>query len=185
MKKSVLLIAAIIIMIQCNVSMGKVPEVIKVAKKGDLARVQQLIESGVDINATDRRNLTALMWASSNGNIEIARLLIEKGADVNAHSGWTALIWAAAKGQTDVVKLLLEKGADINAVNSAGCTALMLAAYLGRTETAKLLIDNGAKLNVKSNYGVTALMMARQKMVVKGDKRMDIAGMLEAAGAKE
>ena len=67
------------------------------------------------------------------GPLGVVRLLLEKGADVNANypSGVTALIWASREGHLNVVKLLLEKGADVNARDKFGRTALMMAAQWG------------------------------------------------------
>jgi ankyrin repeat protein len=71
----------------------------------------------------------------------VARLLLEKGADVNAktHDGHTALQLAAAKGHETVARLLLEKGADVNAETHDGDTALRLAARKGHKTVARLL----------------------------------------------
>jgi ankyrin repeat protein len=184
MKKAILLVIGIILTMQFNVFAGKDPEIIKYSKKGDLAKVQQLIASGAEINAKDKDNNTALMWAIEKGHLDIARFLIDKGADLNVQGTSTALINAAGSGYTELVTLLLEKGANINSLNSAHCSALMIAAFMGEPETAKILIDKGAKLDITNAAGVTALMMARQKGVYKPDKRKEVANLLVAAGAK-
>ena len=57
-----------------------------------------------------------LVWASSNGHLEIVRLLLEHGADVHARDD-EVLIWASRNGHLEVVRLLLNKGADIHAWN--------------------------------------------------------------------
>ena len=185
MKRSFFLIIGIIALYSYNVFAGKGHDLIKYARKGDLAKVQQIIAAGVDLNATDKNKLTALTWAAHTGYIEIVKLLIDKGANVNAQGSWTALSWAAASGHTGIVILLLENGAYINAVNEHGCTALMLAAYSGEPETVRILIDKGANLTMKSKYSITALMMAKQKFGTKQDQHNQIANMLIDAGAKE
>jgi ankyrin repeat protein len=89
----------------------------------------------------------AIIYAAKDGNFGVVKLLIKKGADVNAKDkyGGTALMYAAQNGDKEVVKLLLEKGAKVNAKNENGWTALMFAAYYGHKEIVKLLKSYGAK----------------------------------------
>jgi ankyrin repeat protein len=63
-----------------------------------------------------------LLWAAEEGHEAVVKLLLEKGAELEAKdsSGWTALIWAAEKGHEAVVKLLLKKGAKLEANSSFG-----------------------------------------------------------------
>ena len=87
-----------------------------------------------------------------NGNFEEAiKLLIEKGADLNAIDkyGYTALIWACRNNNIEIVKLLIEKGADINAKNFIGYTALIWACRNNNTEVIKLLIEKELILMIK------------------------------------
>src|SRR6056297_2658506 len=73
-------------------------ELVSKASVGDLAAVQALVESGVDIDAQDNSyGYTALMWASEHNYIDMARYLVSKGADpdMRANDGTTALIRAA------------------------------------------------------------------------------------------
>jgi ankyrin repeat protein len=102
------------------------------------------------------------MLAASNGQTDTVKLLLEKGATIDATNkdGWTAVLLAANHGQTETVKLLLEKGAKIDATENTGWTALMLAASDGRMETVRLLLDKGAEVDKKKPDGLTALMIA-------------------------
>ncbi len=72
-----------------------------------------LLDAGADVNSPNLDNQTALMLAVSTGSQEIAKLLIERGADVNAVETFrdqNALMWAAGGNQPDIVDLLLAHG---------------------------------------------------------------------------
>ena len=82
-----------------------------------------------------------LIFASQDGNINLVRMLLAKGADVNAQNqeGATALMFAIIKGDTKIVKLLLDRDADVNAQGEDGFTALMFASENGHAEVVELL----------------------------------------------
>src|SRR6185503_5130959 len=106
------------------------------------------------------------------GNAAALKLLISRGADVNAREKWfgeTAVMWAAAENHADAIKVLAESGADINAKSTVidapvlefprsggpnspfprgGWTALMFAARQGALDAARALADLGANLNL-------------------------------------
>src|SRR4030066_296560 len=89
------------------------------------------------IDAAMQGNITAV-----KGYTETAKLLIEKGADVNAKdefSGMTALIWASSYGHLETVKLLIEKGAGVHARTHSGKTALTIASEKGHMDIVKIL----------------------------------------------
>ncbi len=101
----------------------------------------------IDVNKT-------LIYASASGEIEVVKLLLEAGADVNHQSkkGNTALMYASHNGHIEVVKLLLEAGAVADIQNNSGQTALSMArsrVSLGRdyrdyTDIVRLLREAGA-----------------------------------------
>jgi uncharacterized protein len=103
-----------------------------------------------------------LIKAAGDGDLEMVKSLIAKGANVNAkdEDGETALMGAAEKGHLEIVKLLLGKGAKVNAKNEEGVTALMGAAEKGYLEIVRLLLDKGANVNAKRKDGATALYTA-------------------------
>ncbi|KAF3391660.1 hypothetical protein F1880_007668 [Penicillium rolfsii] len=112
-------------------------------------------------------NFTDLMLTSHYGLRAIVRLLLEKGADVEARDsdyGRTPLSWAAERGKEAVVKLLLEKGAEIEARDSDyGRTSLSWAAERGREAVVKLLLEKGADIEARdSDYGWTPLSWAAE-----------------------
>ena len=89
----------------------------------------------------DDHGLTALMYAAAAGDLEMARLLLQNEAPVNAQTdvGTTALMFAAAFGRVEVVRLLVENGADIHIQNGHNYTALSLAEERGHQEVVDLL----------------------------------------------
>ncbi len=139
-------------------------KLIQAVKDGDLLTVQNILTSGVEVNAKDYDGRTALGWAAYKGNTEIVKLLLDKDADVNAktNKGVTALMLAVENNHMEITKLLLAKDTDINAkTTDNGQTALMTAATKrGNTAIVVLLLENGAEINIKNNKGATALMVA-------------------------
>lgn len=90
---------------------------------------------------------SALFRAAIDGHAATVKLLLDKGANINARDkhDYTALIFAASKGHAEVVKILLERGADLKAKNDVGLTALAAAKLFGQTEVIELLTKAGAK----------------------------------------
>ena len=137
---------------------------VEAAMQGDKATVQSLITRKTDVNVAQGDGMTALHWAAYRNDVEIARLLIQAGANTKATTrlgDYTPLLIAAKTGSAPVVDLLLKAGTDVNAATPAGTTALMLAAGSGDAEAVKLLLDRGANVNAKDTMnGQTALMYA-------------------------
>jgi ankyrin repeat protein len=89
--------------------------------------VEQLLDSGADIDLVDKGGYSAMMLAASNNFHQVVDLLIRRGADIDLveHThGWTALIWSAKRGHLETVRVLLEHGADRNSADDEGKTAL-------------------------------------------------------------
>ena len=111
--------------------------------------------------------VTALAYAASLGDLEMVKLFMEKGADVNAKNsdGGTVLMFAARGGNLEVVKLLLEKGLDVNAKDKGGRTVLMFAASTdgGQVEVVKLLLEKGLDVNAKDKAGRTGTDVCCQR----------------------
>ena len=83
---------------------------------GNLAKVEEAIEEGADVNYKNRAGSSPLLVASIKGNIKLAKLLIEKGADVNVKDLWniTPLSMALERNDKEMVKFLLSNGATID-----------------------------------------------------------------------
>ena len=117
-------------------------EWVDAAREGNLARVQEMLAAGTDVDDADPSGWTALMWASYGDHAAVVRALLaaEPSANVNAMSnhGWTALMIASQNGYADVVRALLAAGADVGATRDNE-TALDMARYHGETEVVALL----------------------------------------------
>ena len=123
--------------------------------------VKIFLANGVNVNKLDcEEEDTALICAVRKENIDLVRLLLANGADVNVTNHWgdTALMWAIEVENVELVQLLLDNGADVNAREKNGVTALLLAANEEKTEMVKFLLANGADVNVADDNGMTALM---------------------------
>lgn len=105
--------------------------------------VDALLDAGADVNLASRESMkvSPLASASAAGQLDIARVLIARGANVNARaaSDFTPLHESAASGRMEFAKLLLENGADVNARTSDGKTPLDYAREHNRAEMVQLL----------------------------------------------
>lgn len=151
------------------------------AQHSDRDRVAYLIKQLADVNAPQGDGTTALHWAAFNDDLDIAKLLIESGANVKAVTrigGITPLYMAARNGSAPMIELLLKAGADANSTTETGTTALMMAASSGNGDAVKVLLDQGANPNAKdAAHGQTALMFAASL------NRADTIEVLMARGA--
>ncbi len=140
------------------------------AKSGNLGDVSRLLDSGfVDANAKDRvKGRPVLCWATLNGHVQIAKLLLDRGADVGMRSeelGWTevhgagdhtALHFTASFARhpgyptEEMVSLLLHHKAPTDVVNCQGATALFDSRLFNQPDTGILLVRAGADPTVQS-----------------------------------
>ena len=115
----------------------------------------------IDVNALNKAGESPLMMAALKGNVDVARILIERGAAINK-SGWTPLHYAATGGNVDIMNMLLNKGAQLDARSPNGTTPLMMAARYGSTQAVELLLQKGADPKLANELKLTALDFARQ-----------------------
>ena len=109
----------------------------------------------------DRKSLDlALCNVANQGHEQVVRLLLKKGADIDATGKYDApaLAGASRNGHEHIVRLLLEKGADINATGGYHCTALAGASGTGNEQIVRLLLEKGADINAGSWGKDTALV---------------------------
>lgn len=115
---------------------------------GHLETVETLLSAGAEVNAVSRESMkvTSLNAAVAAGQIAIARVLIARGANVNAkaENDFAPLHEAAANGDIEFATLLLDKGADINAKTKDGKTPLAFAIEQKQTKMVAFLREHGA-----------------------------------------
>ena len=148
-------------------------------------------EEAIAITGKDSYDRTPLYLAAEHGHFEMAKWLLDMGADVNAQGGynWTALQAASREGHEQIAKLLINKGADVNAQGAGGwgCNAvqkafeegdndadinaqgshfynaLIAASYEGHEKIVRLLLDNGADVNAQCGCIGNALKVASEE----------------------
>src|ERR1700744_963557 len=138
------------------------------AAVGKFDTVAHLIYTHPDaINEHAVDGFTPLGLACYFGQLEVARYLILKGADVNlpSNNGYRVFpIHSAAAGNyTDIVRTLIENGAQVNVRQQAGVTPLHSAAQNGNLELLILLLENGAETNIRMEGGKIPADLAKDK----------------------
>jgi ankyrin repeat protein len=145
-----------------EVSLQGATPLVLAAEVNNLEAIKALLAAGADPRITTDQGTTALMLAAGGGTdiqrarapeeqavaIETAKLLVERGVDVNAvgQYGWTALHAASYQGLTDVIEFLVSKGANINEMDAFGQTPLSIG-------MAVLVQDIGARrLQIPRRY---------------------------------
>ena len=126
-----------------------------------------------NVEARNAKDESPLMLASITGLLDIAKQLIDRGADVNK-PGWAPLHYAATKGHVALMELLLEHHAYIDAASPNGSTPLMMASLYGTPAAVKLLLEAGADPLLKNEQGLTAIDFAYR------DKRAESAEIIAA-----
>ena len=126
----------------------KMDSLIEECSSGDTVTVRFLLESGVFANANSNGKIP-IVAASTNGHIEIVKLLLEFGAkvDLQNDNGESALIHASMNGHIEIVNLLLEHAAEVDLQDNDGDSALNCACLSGHIEIVKLLLNQGAKID--------------------------------------
>ena len=159
------------------------PALVFAVRSGASKTVAYLLKQpGIQIDATNMADETALMLAANANDLASANLLIEAGASVN-RPNWTPLHYAASKGHTAMMRLLIENDAYIDAESPNGTTPLMMAAYYASPNAVKLVLEEGADPLLRNQGGQTALDMALVK-----DKKLSaqyIRAFIEALSLKD
>ena len=143
---------------------ASVPPIYQAAANGDIVEVENLLNQGVNVNMRlfPGDNSTPIHWASSRGKDEVIKLLIARGADINASDkeGATVLMVAWMTKNPTTINLLLKHGADVNIKDKEGWSILRHAVGEGNGELVKTLITYGADINSKARDGSSVLIYA-------------------------
>lgn len=167
------------------IKIGNVPLIEKLRKSEDYIKTtkgycKQFLVLAVDAENIELVNLLkndvektdycdSLNKAIEKGNVEILKILLENGANVNSERPYgTSLHLAARKANLEIMRLLLEKDGDVNAVDKENWTPLHEAAKAGHADIVQILLDNGACVNSMTRCGgLTALSIAAKHASVK------------------
>ncbi|MCH5600242.1 ankyrin repeat domain-containing protein [Niabella ginsengisoli] len=140
----------------------------KAVENSDVEKVIELLEKGEDPNAYSKDGLFPLWRAAADNNIEIAKILLKRGANVKQRDKIkpafsTAISYPCQEGYLDMVKLLVENGADVNIKEFRDFTPIRIAARNGHLDIVKYLADKGAVIDIKAMDGATPLEHAASK----------------------
>lgn len=133
--------------------------------KDNTELVNLLIDNGVDVNAKEGLvGTTPLELASQVAAQYVAKVLIERGADVNSKNTRNAspLHLAVVEGHDSMVDMLLASDADVDAIADGGVSALFAASQLGHDGIVQALLGKGANVTCRTDKGGTALSVASQ-----------------------
>jgi ankyrin repeat protein len=188
MKLLIVLTGIFVLFVNLSKAQIIVRESLPCDSKGNIEKVKELLAAGVKVDSTydtcitlepSPRGITLLMTAASSGDLELVRLLLENGADVNAIDTWglTPLSYAISYQKIEIVRLLIEQGANVNVRGENDTTPLMKASATGNIEVIELMLNKGADNKAKDKNKVTALMYAA------ADKQLDAMKFLISRGA--
>ena len=130
--------------------------------KGSNKVAQVLVNApGIKVALRNDHDESPLMMAAIKGQVDLAKILIDKDADVNK-PGWTPLHYAASKGSVPMIELLLDNDAYIDAESPNHSTPLMMAAMYGSEDAVRTLLDAGADPTLKNELGLSAIDFAKR-----------------------
>ncbi|MDP1880035.1 MAG: ankyrin repeat domain-containing protein [Parachlamydiaceae bacterium] len=144
------------------------------AIKNNLDAVRSLINSGHDVNESNKYGYTPLMGAVYKGNIEIVKLFISAGAELEAYDnqGNTPFMYAfyGSEEKKSIVEFLLSLNVNTEIMNSQEQTPLILATLNNHCKSMELLIEFGVNIEAKGKSGSTPLMHAANNQNIESAK---------------
>lgn len=148
-------------------------DIFDLARTGTAAQAAQLLKSNPKLaNAANAEGYTPLILACYRSNNEVAKLLLENGASIDALSGMgTALMASVVKGNEEMAKYLLDRKANPNLADGNGTTALLYSVMFKKHSLASMLMKAGANPEHKDGRGQSALDYA---ILANDDKLIEI-----------
>ncbi|XP_039980727.1 ankyrin repeat domain-containing protein 6b isoform X2 [Xiphias gladius] len=145
--------------------------------KGQADNVVQLINRGAKVAVT-KYGRSPLHLAAYKGHIEIVRILLKAGCDLDIQDDGeqTALHRAAVVGNSDVISALIQEGCALDRQDKDGNTALHEVSWHGFSQSVKLLVKTGANIHAKNKAGNTALHLACQNGHAQSSKVLLLGG---------
>lgn len=148
-------------------------DIFDVARKGTVQEMKTVIgENMALINSVNKEGYSLLVLATYRGNNEVARFLIENGADINGSGNYgSPLMAGVVKGNLEIVQLLLEHKADTSIADQSGNTALIYAVIFKKYDIVDLLVKAKADINIKDIRGKSAVDYA---MMINDEKLLQL-----------
>lgn len=192
---------------ESDTTLDSINQLLRACMTGNLAVVQQLVESGINPDASGLIGRTPLMVAARYGHVDIITYLCSRGVDINRMrtflggwssamypfcdlSGGSALLECAINGDTSVMKLLISNGANKHQKNALKNTALFYAVQEGHISMVQLLLEMGADINIFNqlsetplSYAVRNNQIAMVELLCKQETRINTITLADALSA--
>eukprot|EP01132_Coremiostelium_polycephalum_P004808 gene4808-5994_t len=148
---------------------NSLPKLSEAIVNGNYEQVKEMIDSGnFKLDEIDFGGLQPLHFTSRMGNVRMAELLLNVGADINAENnyGSTPLHEAVRRGEVDMVKFLIERKADLTIGDIDGNTPLHLAVRCEDGELIPILIKAGSPLDITNSDNETPIQVTEDQEII-------------------
>lgn len=137
-------------------------ELLEVIQRGDIKRLNALIEQGIDIHQKDEKGNNALLFAAVSGKTQMIDHLLKIGFKISEknNAGNTAFLFAVVSGRFDTIEYFLKQGSKISEKNNEGETAVFLAVKNDNFTLVEFFLKRGSSLSETNKEGDTALQWA-------------------------
>ncbi|XP_074840200.1 ankyrin repeat, SAM and basic leucine zipper domain-containing protein 1 [Carettochelys insculpta] len=141
----------------------------KALASGDVSMVEELLNSGVNVESSFQFGWTPLMYAASVANVELVQILLDRGANASFDKDHYTILMAACTARASeeqilkTVELLLSRNADLSVACRKQMSPLMYAAREGHPQVVALLVAYGSQINAQDENGFTALTWASRQ----------------------